>query len=44
MIDDIWNYLSSDQLEQLIEYFNQDYDLFPEEDEDDEVDDDDVIL
>lgn len=44
MIDDIWNYLSSSQLEQLIEYFNQDYDLFPEEDEDDEVDDDDVIL
>jgi hypothetical protein len=33
MINDIWNYLSSVQLEQLIEYFNQDYDLFPEEDE-----------
>ena len=28
MVNDIFNYLSSDQLEQLIEWFDQDYDLF----------------
>ena len=28
MVNDIFNYLSSDQLEQLIEWFNQDYDLW----------------
>ena len=28
MVNDIFNYLSSDQLEQLVEWFNQDYDLW----------------
>ena len=28
MVSDIFNYLSSDQLEQLVEWFNQDYDLW----------------
>lgn len=28
MVEDIFNYLSSDQLEQLVEWFNQDYDLW----------------
>ena len=28
MISDIFNYLSSDQLDKLIEYFNDDYDLW----------------
>ena len=28
MINAIFNYLSSDQLEQLVEWFNQDYDLW----------------
>ena len=27
-VSDIFNYLSSDQLEQLVEWFNQDYDLW----------------
>ena len=30
MVDDISHYLSSDQLEQLIEYFNEDYDIWEE--------------
>ena len=33
MVNDIFNYLSSDQLEQLIEWFNQDYDLFNQDDD-----------
>ena len=33
MVSDIFNYLSSDQLEQLIEWFNQDYDLFNQDDD-----------
>ena len=28
MVDAIFSYLSSDQLEQLVEWFNQDYDLW----------------
>lgn len=28
MVEDIFNYLSSDQLDQLVEWFNQDYDLW----------------
>ena len=28
MISDIFNYLSSDQLDKLIEYFNDEYDLW----------------
>ena len=28
MVNDIFDYLSSDQLEQLVEWFNQDYDLW----------------
>ncbi len=28
MVNDIFTYLSSDQLEQLVEWFNQDYDLW----------------
>ena len=28
MVNAIFNYLSSDQLEQLVEWFNQDYDLW----------------
>jgi hypothetical protein len=28
MVEDIFNYLSSDQLEQLVEWFNEDYDLW----------------
>lgn len=28
MVNDIFEYLSSDQLEQLVEWFNQDYDLW----------------
>ena len=28
MVSDIFNYLSSDQLDKLIEYFNDDYDLW----------------
>ena len=28
MVSEIFNYLSSDQLEQLVEWFNQDYDLW----------------
>ena len=28
MISDIFNYLSSDQFDKLIEYFNDDYDLW----------------
>lgn len=30
---DIYNYLSSDQIEELIEDFDQDYDLFGEDEE-----------
>ena len=33
MIDDIWNYLDSNQLEKLVDWFNQDYDLFDNEDD-----------
>ena len=33
MVNDIFNYLSSDQLEQLVEWFNQDYDLFNQDDD-----------
>ena len=33
MVSDIFNYLSSDQLEQLIEWFDQDYDLFNQDDD-----------
>ena len=33
MVNDIFNYLSSDQLEQLIEWFDQDYDLFDQDDD-----------
>lgn len=28
MVEDIFNYLNSDQLDQLVEWFNQDYDLW----------------
>ena len=28
MVNDIFEYLSSNQLEQLVEWFNQDYDLW----------------
>lgn len=28
MVNEIFNYLNSDQLEQLVEWFNQDYDLW----------------
>lgn len=28
MVNDIFEYLSSDQLEQLVEWFNEDYDLW----------------
>lgn len=28
MVEDIFNYLNSDQLDQLLEWFNQDYDLW----------------
>jgi len=28
MVSDIFNYLSSNQLEQLVEWFNEDYDLW----------------
>lgn len=31
MLDDIYNYLSSDELGRLVEYFNHDYDLFNDE-------------
>lgn len=44
MVDDIYQYLDSRMIEQLIEYFNQDYDLFEDEDEDDEYDEDDDII
>lgn len=33
MVNDIFNYLSSDQLKQLIEWFDQDYDLFNQDDD-----------
>jgi hypothetical protein len=44
MVDDILQYLDSRIVEELIEDFNQDYDLFENEYEDEEDDDDDVIL
>ena len=28
MVEDIFSYLNSDQLDQLLEWFNQDYDLW----------------
>lgn len=28
MVEDIFNYLSSDQIEQLVEWFNQDYEMW----------------
>lgn len=28
MVEDIFNYLNSDQLDQLVEWFNEDYDLW----------------
>ena len=33
MVNEIFNYLNSDQLEQLVEWFNQDYDLFNQDDD-----------
>ena len=42
MVNDIFNYLNCDQIDQLIEWFNQDYELWddkPEEIEDDEEED-----
>ena len=31
MLDDIYNYLDSSELAKLVEYFNQDYDLFDDD-------------
>ena len=33
MVDDIFNYLSSDQIEEILGYFNEDYDLFDDDEE-----------
>lgn len=33
MIDDIWNYLDTNQLEKLVDWFDQDYDLFDNDDD-----------
>lgn len=39
MLDAIWNYLDSSQIEQIIEWLDQDYELWDEEDEEEELDD-----
>lgn len=31
MLDAIWNYLTSDEIEKIIEYINEDYDLWDDE-------------
>ena len=36
MVDDIFNYLSSDQIDKLIEWFNEDYELWDDDAEDEE--------
>lgn len=33
MVNDIFNYLSSDQIEKILGYFNEDYDLFDDDEE-----------
>ena len=33
MVDVIFNYLSSDQIEEILGYFNEDYDLFDDDEE-----------
>lgn len=33
MIDDIFNYLSSDQIEKILGWFNEDYQLFDDDEE-----------
>lgn len=36
MLDNIFQYLDSSKLEQLVEWFNQDYDLFDDYDEEED--------
>ena len=33
MVDDIFNYLSSDQIEEMLGWFNEDYQLFDDDEE-----------
>ena len=33
MVDDIFNYLSSDQIEKIVGWFNEDYQLFDDDEE-----------
>ena len=33
MVNDIFKYLSSDQIEEILGYFNEDYDLFDDDEE-----------
>lgn len=43
MLECIWNYLDASQLEQIIDWLNQDYELWDdeeEEDEEEEIEDD----
>lgn len=39
MVDDIYNFLNSDQIDQLIEWFNEDYELWDDDAEDEEYED-----
>lgn len=39
MLDEVWNFLSGDDIEDFIEHVNRYYDIFPEEDEEEEDED-----
>lgn len=38
VLNAIWNYLDGDKLHQIVEWLNDDYDLWPDEEEEEDID------